>query len=62
MVNHAAEKWKKEFVREALTSDTSIEKDAAVYRAGDVHSWLERLAKNRKAARPKKPGSDRSFR
>ncbi len=44
----------REFVREALASDIAIEEGAAVYRARDVHSWLERLAKNRKATQPKK--------
>jgi predicted transcriptional regulator len=43
----------REFVREALASDTGVEEGAAVYRAEDVHAWLERLARNPKAARPK---------
>lgn len=43
----------REFVREALASDAGVEEGAAVYRAEDVHSWLERLAGKRKAARPK---------
>ena len=53
MVNHTAEKWRKEFVHEALVSDAAVEEGAAVYRAEDVHPWLEQLAKNRKATRPK---------
>lgn len=43
----------REFVREALASDAGVEEGAAVYRAEDVHSWLEKLAGKRKAARPK---------
>ncbi len=41
------------FVREALAADAAIESGAAVYRAEDVHAWLDRLARNRKAARPR---------
>jgi hypothetical protein len=40
-------------VREALAADAGVEEGAAVYRAEDVHAWLERLARNPKAARPK---------
>ncbi len=36
----------REFVREALASDMGVEEGAAVYRAEDVHAWLERLARN----------------
>lgn len=43
----------KEFVREALEADAAIDSGAKVYRAEDVHAWLERLARNRKAARPR---------
>lgn len=43
----------REFVREALASDAGVEEGAAVYRAEDVHSWLERLAGKHRAARPK---------
>jgi predicted transcriptional regulator len=43
----------REFVREALTADAGAEVGAAVYRSKDVHAWLERLARNPKAARPK---------
>lgn len=49
----AREERMRNFIREALAADTAIENGAAVYRAEDVHSWLERLARNRKAARPK---------
>ena len=41
------------FVREALAADAEIEAGAAVYRAEDVHDWLDRLATKRKAAPPK---------
>jgi predicted transcriptional regulator len=43
----------REFVREALASDATVEAGAAVYRAEDVHAWIERLAKGRKAPRPR---------
>jgi predicted transcriptional regulator len=49
----AREERMREFVREALAADAGAEKGAAVYRAEDVHAWLERLARNPKAARPK---------
>jgi len=49
----AREERMRDFVREALASDAAIEGGAAVYRAEDVHSWLERLAKNRTASHPK---------
>ena len=48
----AREERMRTFVREALAADTAVEAGAAVYRAEDVHAWLERLAKNGKAARP----------
>lgn len=41
------------FVSEALAADAKVESGGAVYRAEDVHDWLDRLAKNGKAARPK---------
>ena len=49
----AREERMREFVREALTSDARIEEGAVVYRAEDVHPWLERLARNGRVARPK---------
>ena len=49
----AREERMREFVREALESDAAIENGAEVYRAKDVHAWLERLARNPKAMRPK---------
>ncbi len=41
------------FVREALAADAEIEAGADVYRAEDVHDWLDRLATKRKVAPPK---------
>ena len=43
----------REFVREALAADAAIDAGAAVYRAEDVHAWLERLAGGGKRARPR---------
>jgi len=43
----------REFVREALASDTAVEAGAAVYRAEDVHARLEHLAAGAKPARPR---------
>lgn len=42
----AREERMREFVREALVSDAAVEDGAAVYRAEDVHAWLDRLARN----------------
>jgi predicted transcriptional regulator len=41
------------FVEEALAADRAIEEGAAVYRAEDVHPWIERLARDPRASRPK---------
>ena len=41
------------FVREALAADADINDGGAVYRAEEVHAWLDRLAHNPQAARPK---------
>ncbi len=41
------------FVQEALAADADIERTGEVYRAEDVHAWLERLAKGQKTSRPK---------
>lgn len=43
----------REFVEEALAADRKIDAGNEVYAAADVHAWLERLARNRKAPRPK---------
>lgn len=42
----------REFVREALAAKADIEAGGAVYRAEDVHAWMERLAKGEKPPRP----------
>ena len=42
----------REFVREAMASDAAVEAGGAVYRAEDVHAWMERLAKGEKPPRP----------
>jgi len=42
----------RDFVREALASKADVEAGGAVYRAEDVHAWLERLAKGEKPPRP----------
>ena len=41
------------FVREAQAADTAIDAGANIYRAEDVHVWLDRLATRRSASRPK---------
>lgn len=41
------------FVHEAIASGKAVEADAEVYRADDVHAWLERLVRTPRAARPK---------
>jgi len=41
------------FVKEALEADREIEHTGAMYAAGDVHAWMERLAQGKKARRPK---------
>ena len=41
------------FIKEALAADADIERTGEVYRAEDVHAWLERLSKGQKASRPK---------
>lgn len=43
----------REFVREALAADAAVEAGAAVYRAEDVHVWLEHLAAGANPARPR---------
>lgn len=42
----------RDFVRDALASKADVEAGGAVYRAEDVHAWLERLAKGEKPPRP----------
>jgi hypothetical protein len=40
-------------VKEALAADADIEKTGEVYRAEDVHAWMQRLAAGASPARPK---------
>ena len=40
-------------VREAIAADARIEETGEVYRAEDVHAWMERLASKPGVARPK---------
>jgi predicted transcriptional regulator len=42
-----------DFVKEALAADADIGRTGEVFRAEDVHAWLERLAKGEKPSRPK---------
>lgn len=46
------ERWR-DFINDAHASDRAIDEGAAVYRAKDVHRWLDRLAQNPGAERPK---------
>jgi predicted transcriptional regulator len=41
------------FVKEALAADADVERAGEMYRAADVHAWLERLAKGQRPSRPK---------
>ena len=40
-------------VQDAIAADIRIEETGEVYRAEDVHAWIERLAARPGAARPK---------
>ena len=42
----------RDFVKAALASDAAAEAGGAIYRAEDVHAWMERLAKGEKPPRP----------
>ena len=48
----AREERVRDFVREAVAADKSIENGADIYLSNDVHAWMERLARNPKAPRP----------
>ncbi|GIX27231.1 CopG family ribbon-helix-helix protein [Pelomicrobium sp. G1] len=41
------------FVEEAIAADRRIDATGEVFAADEVHAWIERLARKRKAARPK---------
>jgi predicted transcriptional regulator len=47
------EEQMRSLVKEAMAADADIERTGEVYRADDVHAWLERLAKDGDAPRPK---------
>ena len=40
-------------VKEAIEADADIERTGEVYRAEDVHEWMDRLARTQSPARPK---------
>ena len=46
------EEQMRSLVKEALAADEEIERTGDVYRADDVHAWVERLARGQAAARP----------
>lgn len=48
----AREERMRDFVRAAMASDAAVEAGGSVYRAEDVHAWMERLAKGEKPPRP----------
>jgi predicted transcriptional regulator len=51
---HAAyEEQIRSLVKDAIAADAEIEKTGEVYRAEDVHVWMQRLATDTGAARPK---------
>lgn len=41
------------FVEEALAADRDVERTGEVYRAEDVHAWIERLAKGKRSVPPR---------
>lgn len=47
------EEQMRSLVKEALEADAEIERTAEVYRAEDVHAWMDRLACSQPSARPK---------
>lgn len=51
---HAAyEEQIRGLVNEALAADTEIDQTQEIYRAEDVHAWMQRLAVDGRAQRPK---------
>ncbi|HEX6572270.1 MAG TPA: hypothetical protein VF055_09620 [Steroidobacteraceae bacterium] len=40
-------------VKDAIEADAEIERTGEVYRADDVHGWIDRLARGQSGARPK---------
>jgi predicted transcriptional regulator len=49
----AYEEQMRRLVKEAMTADAQMERLSEVYRADDVHAWMQRLAQGESAARPK---------
>jgi predicted transcriptional regulator len=47
------EEQMRSLVKEALAADEEIERTGEVYRADDVHAWIERLARGQDTTRPK---------
>jgi predicted transcriptional regulator len=47
------EEQMRSLVTEAMAADADVERTGEVYRADDVHAWLEHLAKDGAAPRPK---------
>jgi len=47
------EEQMRSLVAEAMAADADIERTGEIYRADDVHAWMERLAKDGTAPRPK---------
>jgi predicted transcriptional regulator len=47
------EEQMRSLVKEALAADEDIDRTGEVYRAEDVHAWMERLARGGSPARPK---------
>ena len=51
---HAAyEEQIRSLVKEALAADAEIDESGEVYRAEDVHTWMQRLTVDGRAQRPK---------
>jgi predicted transcriptional regulator len=49
----ACQEQLRELIKEARDADDEIERIGEIYRADDVHAWLERLASGEPATRPK---------
>jgi predicted transcriptional regulator len=49
----AYEEELRDLIKEARNADAEIERIAEVYRADDVHAWMERLARGDTPSRPK---------
>jgi predicted transcriptional regulator len=47
------EEQMRSLVKEALAADAEIEKSGEVFRAADVHAWMNRLAAGGSTERPK---------